>query len=79
MPFVFEGIFYGVASAILVMIFLAITSKLLAPITQGSISGGDIFSFYLSQFFIIFGSLLLSGIALGTVSGVIAIKRYLKV
>lgn len=79
MPFVFEGIFYGVASALSVMIFLAITSKLLAPITQGSISGGDIFSFYLSHFFIIFFSLLLSGIALGTISGVIAIKRYLKV
>lgn len=79
MPFVFEGIFYGVSSAISVMIFLGITSRLLAPITQGSISGGSIFSFYLSHFFIILILLLLSGIALGTISGVIAIKRYLKV
>ena len=79
MPFVFEGMFYGVASAILVMIFLAITSSFLAPITQGSISGGSIFSFYLSHFFIILVALLFSGITLGTVSGVIAIKRYLKV
>jgi len=79
MPFVFEGIFYGVASAFLVMIFLYITSKFLAPITQGSISGGDIVSFYFSNFFIIFGSLLLSGVALGTLSGIIAIRRYLKV
>ena len=79
MPFVFEGMFYGVSSAVLVMIFLAITSSFLAPITQGSISGGSIFSFYLSNFFIILIALLFSGIALGTVSGVIAIKRYLKV
>ncbi|HOW60404.1 MAG TPA: permease-like cell division protein FtsX [Candidatus Moranbacteria bacterium] len=79
MPFVFEGIFYGVASAFLVMIFLGITSKFLAPITQNSISGENIFSFYLDNFFIIFISLIFSGIALGTISGLIAIKRYLKV
>jgi cell division transport system permease protein len=79
MPFVFEGIFYGVSSAFAVMIFLFFTSKFLAPLTQGSISGGDIVSFYFSHFFIIFGSLLLSGILLGTFSGIIAIRRYLKV
>jgi len=79
MPFVFEGIFYGATSAFLVMIFLFITSKFLAPITQGSIAGGDILSFYFSHFFTIFGSLLVSGILLGTLSGVIAIRRYLKV
>lgn len=79
MPFVFEGIFYGVVSALIVMIALFATSKFLAPITEGSISGGDIVSFYLSNFFIILGSLLFSGIFLGTISGVIAIRRYLKV
>lgn len=79
MPFVFEGIFYGVVSSIVVMIALFVTSKFLAPLTEGSISGGDIVSFYFGHFFAIFGSLLLSGILLGTVSGVIAIRRYLKV
>ena len=79
MPFVFEGIFYGIVSAFVVMICLYITSKFLAPITQGSISGGDIVSFYFGNFFKIFGSLLFSGIFLGTLSGIIAIRRYLKV
>lgn len=79
MPFIFEGIFYGISSAIIVMIALLATSKFLAPITEGSISGGDIFSFYLSNFFIILGALLLSGILLGTLSGFIAIRRYLKI
>lgn len=78
MPFVFEGIFYGVASALIVLIALFATSKFLAPITRGSISGGDIVSFYFGHFFTIFGLLLLSGIALGTISGIIAIRRYLK-
>lgn len=79
MPFIFEGIFYGITSAFSVMVFLFFTSKFLAPITQGSISGGDIVSFYFGHFFIILGLLLLSGIALGTFSGIIAIRRYLKV
>jgi len=79
MPFIFEGIFYGISSAIIVMIALLATSKFLAPITEGSISGGDIFSFCLSHFFIIFFSLLLSGVLLGTISGFIAIRRYLKI
>ncbi len=79
MPFIFEGIFYGASSAVTVMIALFATSKFLAPITQGSISGGDIVDFYLGHFFVIFGLLLVSGIILGTVSAAIAIKRYLKI
>lgn len=79
MPFVFEGIFYGVSSALTVMVALFVTSKFLAPITQGSISGGDIMSFYFSHFFIILGLLLLAGVLLGIFSGIIAIRRYLKI
>jgi cell division transport system permease protein len=79
MPFIFEGIFYGATSAIIVLLALLATAKFLAPVTQGSISGGDIFSFYLGHFFIILLALLFSGILLGTLSGIIAIRKYLKV
>ena len=79
MPFVFEGIFYGVGSSISVMLALFVTSKFLAPITQGSISGGDIMDFYLHNFFIISLLLVVSGVVLGTVSAIIAIRRYLKI
>lgn len=79
MPFIFEGIFYGVVSAVVVMICLFVTSRFLVPITRGSIGGGDIVSFYLGHFFTIFGGLLVSGIFLGTISGIIAIRRYLKI
>ena len=74
MPFVFEGIFYGVVSAVVVMILLFATVEFLGPITNG-----DIIKFYLSNFFIILGGLLVSGVSLGTLSGVIAIRRYLKI
>lgn len=79
MPFIFEGIFYGVASAVIVLILLFITSQFLSPLTAGSIEGGSIVSFYLHNFFIILGLLLVSGIALGTLSAFIAIRRYLKI
>ncbi|HPN54553.1 MAG TPA: permease-like cell division protein FtsX [Candidatus Moranbacteria bacterium] len=79
MPFIFEGIFYGVASAIIVFAALLITAKFMAPLTEGSINGGDIFSFCFSNSFIILPALLLFGILLGTVSGFIAIRRYLKI
>jgi len=79
MPFIFEGIFYGISSAFSVMLALFVTSKFLVPITRGSIAGGDILDFYLSHFFVIFGLLLVSGIILGTVSASIAIRRYLKI
>jgi cell division transport system permease protein len=79
MTFIFEGIFYGITSAVVVLILLFITSKFLAPLTAGSINGGDIVSFYFHNFFTIFGLLLLSGIGLGTLSAFIAIRRYLKI
>jgi len=79
MPFLFEGIFYGIFSAFVVMLTLFGTSKFLAPITQGSIAGGDILDFYLHNFLLIFAGLLLSGVILGTLSATIAIRRYLKI
>ncbi len=79
MPFVFEGVFYGASSAVSVMIALFITSNFLVPITRGSIAGGSILDFYLGHFFIIFFLLLVSGVALGTISAAIAIRRYLKI
>lgn len=79
MPFMFEGVFYGAISAVVVIILLAITSKVVAPLTAGSIPQGDLMGFYLGNFFKIFGLLLVSGIFLGVISSIIAIRRYLKI
>lgn len=79
MPFMFEGIFYGLTSSLVVMILLFATSKFVAPLVRQSLEGGDLVGFYWHNFFAIFGYLLLSGIVLGVVSAFIAIRRYLKV
>jgi cell division transport system permease protein len=78
-PFIFEGIFYGIFSAVVVMVGLYFTSMFLAPLTEESISGGNLATFYLKNSLIIFGSLIFSGILLGTVSAMIAIRKYLKI
>ena len=79
MPFMFEGIFYGVTSAFVVLVMLFATSKFIAPIVKQSLDGGDLIGFYFHNFFAILGYLLLSGIVLGVVSAFIAIRRYLKI
>lgn len=79
MPFVFEGIIYGLCSAFVVTILLLITTKFIAPVTRGSIPQGDLLGFYFQNFWVILLSLIISGVLLGVVSSYIAIKRYLKV
>ena len=79
MPFVFEGILYGLTSAILVMFLLFLTARTITPLIAQSLEGGNLVSFYLHNFFLIFGGLLASGIGLGVISGFVAIRRYLKI
>lgn len=79
MPFVFEGIFYGVAAAIIVFFMLWITSRIIAPLTEGTIPQGNLLGFFYDNFGKILFELLISGVVLGVVSGFIAIRRYLKI
>lgn len=79
MPFVFEGVFYGISASIMSMILLFITVKFISPLTQGVIPEGNISTFYVHHFWMIFFSLLFFGSILGVISSFIAIRRYLKI
>lgn len=79
MPFVFEGAFYGAASALVATIFLFIVAHSLAPITAGSLPEGDTQSLFLHNLPIIFIGLLLLGVFLTTISTSFTIRRYLKI
>ncbi len=79
MPVIFQGILYGVISAILSFILLGIAFKFLAPHTTGLFTTGTILSFYFAHFLPIFPGLLGSGIALGVVSSEVAVRDTLKV
>jgi cell division transport system permease protein len=78
-PFIIEGALYGVFAAIFAMIILYPATFWLAPKTQSFFGPPNIFSYYLSNFFEIFGLLFLIGVILGSFSSLIAVRRYLKI
>jgi len=79
MPFVFEGIFYGVAAALVTTASLSIVAHFISPITEGALPQGNFMGLYQQFFFFIFFGILLLGVLLGVISSSIAIRRYLKV
>jgi cell division transport system permease protein len=79
MPFVFEGVLYGLVAAVLTIVFLFGLAYYFSPLTAGALPQGNLVSFFLSSFWFIFGGLIFLGVSLGVVSSAIAIRRYLKV
>jgi cell division transport system permease protein len=79
MPFVFEGVFYGIAAALATAVALFGAAYFISPLTEGAIPQGNFMGLYISFFLPVFGGILLLGIALGVLSSSIAIRRYLKV
>ena len=78
MPFIFEGIIYGAISAIVVMLILFPLIKVVTPYIAGAVSVKDVQSNFMHYFWLIFLIQLFVGVALGTISSLIAIRRYLK-
>lgn len=79
LPFIFEGITYGAISAIIVCALLFPMIKIVAPIIAGQISVKGVQADFMHWFWLIFLIQLFIGVALGTISSLIAVKRYLKV
>ncbi|HFC76801.1 MAG TPA: FtsX-like permease family protein, partial [Candidatus Moranbacteria bacterium] len=77
-PTIFEGMFYGFFASILAIIAIAGTAYSGLPLIRGLISRDDVIQFYLSNFLIIGGSILVVGLLVGIVSSMIAIRKYLK-
>ncbi len=78
-PFIVTGIITGVIAAIMVLILLWPATWYAGVKTAGWFGGFDLAAYYSSNFPLIFSILMLSGIGLGAVASVLAIRRYLKV
>ncbi|HVM73772.1 MAG TPA: permease-like cell division protein FtsX [Candidatus Paceibacterota bacterium] len=78
-PFMIEGLLYGVISGIIVLALLYPLSAWLGPASQAFLGSFNVFDYYLTSFGTIFAVVMLSGIALGTVSSFLAVRRYLKI
>ncbi|MFA5841730.1 MAG: permease-like cell division protein FtsX [Candidatus Paceibacterota bacterium] len=77
-PFLIEGVLYGIISAVVTMIIFWPITVWLGRTTTMFFGGINLFNYYLSYFFEIFGVLLISGVFLGAVSSFLAVRKYLK-
>ena len=78
-PFIVAGVITGISAAILILIILWPTTWYAGVKTSEWLGGFNVASYYGSHFVFIFFILMLSGIALGAVASVLAIRKYLKV
>lgn len=79
LPFLFEGIIYGVVASVISMLLLFFAIKFLVPYSARLIPNINIINLYLSNFATIFGVQILIGSFLGILSSWFAIRKYLKI
>lgn len=77
-PFMLQGIMYGIISGVLALLILYPIVLWLGPKTAAFFEL-NIFDYFVTNFAYIFGVLVGIGVALGLVSSVLAITRYLRV
>lgn len=78
-PYIIEGIIHGLIAAIITMIIFIPLVYLLNPYIQNLVPDFNIRSYFWQHFLGLFGIQILIGIALGIISSLIAIRKYLKV
>ncbi len=78
-PFIVEGFIAGTIAAFLAIIALYPCVLWIKNLTFNIFGGINLVTYYLQNFAIIFLTLLASGIALGVLSGYLAVRRYAKV
>jgi len=77
-PFVITGIIVGLASGIITMLLFLPISYWLGNLTQNFFIGFNIFDYYISNFFEIIFIIVGSGVAIGSISSLLAVRKYLK-
>ncbi|MCX6789981.1 MAG: permease-like cell division protein FtsX [Candidatus Kaiserbacteria bacterium] len=78
-PFIITGIITGIIAAAIVLFLLWPATWYAGTKTAVWFGGFSIASYYGSHFALVFGIIMLSGVVLGSVASVFAIRRYLKV
>ena len=78
-PFIVTGVITGVIASALVLLLLWPATWYAGTKTASWFSGFSVANYYADHFSIIFFILLLSGIMLGAVASVLAIRKYLNV
>ena len=77
-PFIVTGVITGVTAALIVILLLWPATWYVGMKTVAWFGGFNVAGYYASHFFLVFSILLFSGIALGAIASVFAIRRYLR-
>ncbi len=78
-PFIVAGVIAGVLAALITLVLLFPISWFAGDALESWLSGFNLFSYYLSNFASVFLILLGSGIALGSLASLIAVRTYLRI
>jgi cell division transport system permease protein len=78
-PFVIEGVMYGVISGIITLIAYYPLALWLGPATQNFFGNINLFTYYTTNFGMIFLTIMGTGIILGAFSSFLAVKKHLRV
>jgi len=79
LPFIFEGMIYGLAASLIAMLFIFITVKFAGTYVAGEGFSNQLVGFYLGNFWMMLGLQASLGALLGVISSFIAIRKYLKI
>jgi cell division transport system permease protein len=77
-PFIIEGALYGVIAALIALFVLYPLLWYLSPKITAYLPGTDLFYFFQKNFLTLFLFQMIIGIVLGTISSLVAIRRYLE-
>ncbi len=76
-PFVIEGALYGVIAAFIALLILLPVVWYISPKLTNYLPGTNLFNYFQAHFLTLFLLQIIAGIALGTASSLVAIRRYL--
>ena len=78
-PFIVVGVIYGIVAGITTLFIFLPMTYWLGGVTENFFIGLNIFKYYLTNIPQIFGIIIGSGIIIGAISSILAIRRYLRV
>ncbi len=78
-PFMVEGLLYGLVAGMVALILFYPFTYWLGSATANFLGGINVFSYYLSHFFLFFLLIVGTGVILGVISSFLAVRRYLSV
>ena len=79
MPFVIEGAIFGIVGCVITLAFVSPIIMYISPKVSQFLPGFDLQNYFMDDLPRIAALLLFSGVALGVISSLIAIRRYLKI